>query len=653
MANGYYDRLSGSGGGSGAMNDPTQTFAQLAAVMNSGAGPASGDTVYGAHSGKEQMTLTPYPGMAHRDWSGLAVDSEGSSTHLANFVASGAWAVSSGATYVANIGAGLTIANVADRWASRVDGDGRHYGWDAKGTVSAGALPAAGTWDYVSPNLYVRLSDGSNPAALTGEDAVMFVLNSNTPAVVMQAAGIVWNGVGTQGVSAITPDVRVGQIRHCSASSGIQYCLIAAGQGTEVKNLRLDGGEDHAMIIGSSGGAASQVTVENVDSWGMGKTVSAATFTAYSGAGGNVDGAVFRRCTARVYTLLDSAGNPLLFNQSWTPQATPLDLQGFYHHAGGGMSIANVLVDECVVRGYGSSSATHNRVGPFNANNTVALAGGSAYRDWNLYPVRHRRCKAFGCSTFNQSGNLAYKGCFFDMTKAALNTGDQVIGFIVQNQTVLFESCIFVCDLQRGASSRCLFWLLAGARLLCHYCTFINVRTGGSFTHDWFNVSSALAYGSNAGFRLECKGNIFAFADSSGGTTRRFLANDSGAPVGNYDFAGNLYYNVTAGQYSGDASRASAANWIANIDPTGITTVDPGLRSITSTVDGIAGKLSGASLLRNPQYKRLSAALAGRPSDGYGYDTTRWDGTIGADQQGSSNHRVLRSHRMDRAFRAV
>jgi len=650
MASWYYDRLSGNDTtGTGAAGNPWKTVGKVLTAANSGAGPAPGDVIYGAHSGKETINMGSFSGVTHEDWGGFAVDSDGASCHGATFVTAASWAVSSGNTYSVSIGAGLTVANVCDRWASRVDASGRHYGWLALGAAPVGgALASAGLWYYDSAGglLYVWLVGNTDPRTLTGEDRVAYVADHSAPLLIAQAASSIWNGRGVGGVSAITPNVQVGQFRHVSSTSGAVYCAAINGQGTTFRNFRLDGGEDHALIIGSSGGASSECTVENVDSWGMGKTASGTSFTAYSGASGNVDGSVFRSCTAHAYTLLDSSGNPLLFNASWAAQATPLSLQGFYHHTdgAGGRVVSDVLIDRCTVRGYGTSAATHNRVTPFNGGNTAALAGGSAYLDYTQYPVRHNRCKAYGCSLNIMSGNLAFRESFIDLTKASYNTSDSFVGSVNGGATVLYESCVILVNLQRGSSNRSLFHLYAGARLVLHHCTVIDISTGGNWYHDMFSVASAATYnGSNAGFSLELRGNLFAFANPNTPATveNRFIIGDSGAPAGNYTISGNCYHNVSATQMSDDTSRNTWAEWLAGVDTTG-TNVDPLLASITSIADGTAGTLSETSPLRHHAYKRVFQAGQGRPSSRMGYADTRYDGTIGAYQYGVTT--TLRAH---------
>lgn len=644
MASWYQDYgIYGVSGGSdvsgdGSSGNPWQTLAKVKATANGGLGPLTGDTVYRSGVGTEIISLTSLVGVTIRDWTGFGLDKDGSVINTATPVTS-AWSLHSGTTYKANIGAGLTIGNVGERLASRVDAEGRHYGWLDKGSdPGGGALAAAGQWYYNSGtgDLFARLIDGINPSTLTNEDRVQYLVDSSSPTLNLQNSWLVSvYGAGTAGVSVGSGSVQWGQIRNAYCSnSATRYCLALSGTDSTVQDLRLEGGENHAVLVGS--GVTQGCVLRNVDSWGCGRTQSASNFVSYSNAA-NVY-TVYDRCIARCFTMLDSTGAPLLRSRDWSTTITkPYDQVGFFAHSDG-FQIVDLLWDRCKVYGYGSTLATHSNTTPFDAGDTADPAD---IRVWSTYAARGNKCRAYRCSRLIQSGSIAHRGGFFDFTKAPLDTVDSIIGYLNNNRTTLFESSVLVFGTDRGSSSRAAFTLKPGARLLLHHCTIILVGTLNWY-HDVFDVQSTAAFGTNAGFYVEGLSTVFAFSQADGAVfnENRLFVNDSGAPTSNYSFDRCVYWRIKDTSYSMDASRNTSAEWTnpsTGIDKNGLV-VDPGLVSVASVDEFVAGKLSPSSALRQAANKYLRVLGAGRPSDG-GYGGTAYDGTRGAWQASSSSGR--------------
>ncbi len=593
---------------------PAKTMARVSAIAASRGGFRFGDQVWRAGRTTESVNVGAVSGVWHRMWPGRPEAAWRGSTP----VLGASWLSEGGPTYKAMIGAGRYVSICVDRWASRVDVHGRHYGYLARDPArpDIDGLSTPGTWHYDTESgfLFVRLIDDADPRALLGDDAVMWV-NGN-----------LWSGLYSQFgtdtiVSGADADALNGGSFRQFLSGGTSPCygLTVCGTRSVVRDLRLDDCSIHHLSILS--GSTRDVLVENVSCWGGGLYSGASQFVVYSG-NEDINGIVFRNCHAHPYSLLDSNGQPLRFNSNWSPLFVPVTVDGFYAHTirVNGSRITNMLWDRCTATFYGDTIFSANRGTAFNAGDTAPPPADPW--NWAGYGVRGDRCKIFNGNSDNLFGNMAFRNHFADLTNAKLNA-QPYCGSINRGTTVLFESSVFVVN-SDSTLRRSLYHLFGGARVLLVNCTVIDVGTSAT-PHEIFSVANQNGYKAAAerGFSVNAIGCIFYFHHApQGATTNRLFSNDAGAPKTNMHFDGCLYYNVS--HFAEDGSRDSLTEW-RRLDPRGIFGVDPGFVDPLSVDPAVAGKLRTDSPLRLAAFRRVNPIRPDR-----GYNEAGYDGTVGA-----------------------
>lgn len=594
---------------------PARSMARVKQIALARGGFRPGDEVWRAGRTTESVDVGSVSGVTHRPWPGR----ESGAWRGTVAVPPSLWLNDGTPTYKAFIGPNRNLFICVDRWASRVDAHGRHYGYLKRDPVRPDfeGLPTPGTWNYDAPTgaLTVRLIDDADPRTLSGDDAVMWT------------DGTLWSGLYSQfgtdtvvsGVNA--QDINGGSFRQFLAGGTVPcYGLTVCGTNSVVRDLRMDDCSIHHLSILS--GSTRNVLVENVACWGGGLYSGASQFVVYTG-NSNIEGIVFRNCSAHPYALLDSLGQPLRFNSNWAPLNAPVTIDGFYAHTlrTNGTRITDMLWDRCTATFYGDSVATTSRGTAFNAGDTAPPPKNPF--NWAGYGARGDRCRIFHASADDLYGNIAFRNRFADFTNAKSGTLPWC-GSINAGTTVLFESCVFVVN-GDGALRRSLYHLFAGARLLMVNCTIIDLGTAPG-SHEIFSTADRDAYNPTTrdGFNVNAIGCLFYFHRPAGSpdVPRRLFAGDAGAPDSNVRFDGCAYFNVSS--FSDDASRNDAAEW-KRLDPRGLFGLDPKLVDPTSVDPLVAGQLRADSPLRKPAYRRMNSV---RPETGY--NETLYDGTIGA-----------------------
>lgn len=603
---------------------PAKTMNRVAAIAMSRGGFRFGDQVWRSGRTTESVNVGSVSGVWHRVWPGR----EDAAWRGSAPVLGGDWITEDGRTFKALIGPGKHVAICVDRWASRVDSYGRHYGYLRRDPIrpDIDGLPSPGTWHYdeVSGSLFVRLIDDADPRVLMGDDAVMW------------ANGDLWSGLYAQfGTDTIvsgtgSDSINAGSFRQFLSSGNLPcYGLTVCGTRSVVRDLRLDDCSIHHLSILS--GSTRDVLVENVSCWGGGLYSGASQFVVYSG-GEDISGIVLRNCHAHPYSLLDSAGEPLRFNSNWSPLFVPVSIDGYYAHTirANGSLVRDMLWDRCTTTFYGDTIFNTNLGTAFNAGDTAPPPADPW--NWGGYAARGDRCRIHRGNSDNLFGNLAFRNHFADFTNAKLNP-QAYCGSINRATTVLFESSVFVVNSDSNFR-RSLYHLFGGARILMVNCTVIDVGEA-STSHEIFSTANNQLYKARAelGFNIHAVGCIFYFhRPPAPGRQNRLVSNDLGAPKTNMRFEGCAYYNVS--QYSDDPSRDSLAEW-RKLDPTGIFGVDPGFVDPLSVDPAVAGRLRTDSPLRTAAYRRVNAI---RPT--MGYNERAYDGTVGAWQMQAAPRRL-------------
>lgn len=507
------------------------------------------------------------------------------------------WTASGTRSYVAAIGAGKNVANVCDRYATRVDANGRHTAFLAL-LASQAAVDTLTTgangyyYDAAAGNLYVQLNDGTNPTTLAGDDRVGWVED---------LAGCLAATAGGYSVS----DLRFELCR--PKGSGADYPLRLGGGGNTIRRVWVSDGGVHGIVFLDS----ADDTLEDFVAHGGGQLDSGIEnnnpVAAYN-AGGNVSGLRIRRGQIHCYTHLAPSGSPV--NAAGTCDAIKVHTDG-----AGGHVVADVEVEDVWSYHYGQSGWLLNISDSGPAPAAADLLTPAAY------PARVTRGGSRGCRGLNLTQNASYRNTFFDFTAVA-STGDLYVVWIQAGYKLLFTGCTFIFD-QGSQAGRFMFRLEAGAELAFDECSLNNRSLNATGPHVFFNIVSA------ASFKVTAHRTIFNNA-YKGATVTRLFNGDSGAPLSNYDFQGCVYSGIDVTRYSNDASRDTPAEWIANVDPTGQVLADPGFANLQSTDPLIAGGLAPSSPLLVPTRKLYVPG-----SVDVGINGRRNDGTIGSWKYGA------------------
>lgn len=479
-------------------------------------------------------------------------------------------------------------------------------------------------YDSASGDLYVRLSDDSDPNALSGDNAVMWADASLTVGL-----SIVGNN------NVVSGGTWRGFLNHAYADTGVgslAYSIYIEGLGNRVTGGDFYDNEVHAITAASTA-STSDCVIDNCRFYGMGITDAASQLVWFNNSG-NVAGARRQGCVFHNYSLLNSAGNPLDAN---------ININGVNTHTdGAGGHVVSDLEGVDETHTFYSSPGTACVMA-----NTAALSG--AANLFASYPVRHTNIVIINGGAHGITGNMAWRRCTMPM-----------LGTYAANQwlfdagySALFDACVLPINLAPAAAEgRQAIRLVAGSQLTLINTDVIILAAGTNFRLV-FNISgahqnAAFVLGS-AGWKLNIHGcNIgFNAADGTGGVDNLMLIFEDTAPAGNYNFTGNNYFNVDASTgFSSNASFDSLAeftNTSTGRDTSG-KNVDPGYLDATSTTHGTAGYLAPTSLLKT---NRVPTAV----HTSLGINRRNWNRLIGAWQDGGGKARVVRALRYLRTAR--
>lgn len=466
-------------------------------------------------------------------------------------------------------------SSVVWNWDSNVDAFGRHFGHLVRAATLEACEQQASSWFYDPDGLLLYVHPPANAVPPTEGDVYAWIRD------------------GSGMVVSYGERITVDGLRFCLWSDpdpGSGYGLkISEGRESVVSNCVFeDCGYHSAGFVGE--------TCRNnrfVDCIGRGLAGRSNHFVFYA-SGSDITGCRAERCTALMYSLLDSSGQVL----------EPRDrCGGFYTHTGGDAVVRDVEFFRCEAVGFAGSLGNAFGTG-------LPTAAAANPRDTETYPIRFVECVARNCDYANIEGHVAFIRCRLDF-RAASESGGNSGACILFNRAgtqVALESCELISRLD-GTMARRVIWVKNPNDSLYLF--------GVTFYDEFADAASRSFVRTDETGYVEAEQCVFASAHSM------HLTN--GSPVHtaeNFAFTNCWYFGIGEGRYSSSNELNERGEWAQLIDQKGWHDINP---DFVGAPEDLSPQPEGALW-------RLRAPLTGVSR--HGISGIAYDGRLGAHQYG-------------------
>ena len=503
-----------------------------------------------------------------------------------------AWS-GSGGVFTTNIGTGKTLYAVTIDWDASIDAKGRHYGHLLAGAATANS----NTYSYNSGTGVLTIGIGSGET--TSGKIITYVSNSNSGLTLDTCDGYTLSGFN----SALW----------CTTVAGYGYGVLGSdANNCDVSVNCFDNGW-HG--IGFLGQVQNGNTIHDCVVSGGVHTSASIVFFTYANS---LTNATCRNVTVLKQTHLGRTGD--LLNPAWSISAC------FSHSSVPAKVVGVKWIDVTVIEMGKISDSTGNGGAAFGTNDTAPPADPS---DPNSYAVQCIRCKVVGGSGCQGFTSIAFVNCELDFSRmSAVGSPVQTIG---DNATATganspahygFFGSVIKVDQSNAATIYSLF--LVGnssnsSKVWLHHCSvYSNGSVGGAGNQVMFFYQDI-----SGGGNVEAKGTIFAFRTTNG--NRWICLNDSAMAAGKHVFTDCVYWNISAGLWSQNATFNTAAEWASVIDPNGIQRV----ANPYATLDGSDMQpATDLKAIKKPLGLKVPFGINGLPNDGT-YGAYQYGGSVG------------------------